>query len=496
MQKYNLLPKKLKKLILSINVSIENYFNFLKNFKLKTVKGKIDQYNKVFWTSLIFFVLIISYFLAPVAFDRPITKQKIENQVFNKYNLDISFNEKLVYNLLPRPHFKTKNLSILQNDKIIGNVKSFKIFISIDKLFSLKNFETKDIILDGAEFNLNKNELDFFYKLLKAKPNKNKIDIKDSKIFFKSEKNEILFINKIYNGKIYYDTNNLQNVLSSKNELFNVPYKIIVKNDRINKVLFSIFNSKKIRLNIENETSYNDLIKEGKLEVVFINKNIIINYKIDQGSLSFYSKNKKNISDGNVDFKPFYLSMKHNFDRLNLKHLFDNDTILVELIKNEIFKSKNFNASIVINVQNVINIDEFNNLFLRINMEEGILDISNSEIMWKDDLKIKLSESSVIYEENQINLIGKMILEFINIDHFYSSFQVKKVDRKKINQIELDYNYNLDSKQINFDNVKIDKLQVLKLQKFIENFNSKEDKTFNKIKFKNFINDFFEVYAG
>ena len=53
---------------------------------------------------------------------------------------------KITYSLLPRPHFKSKNLSLLENNKVIGNVENFKIFISIDKLFSFKNFESKDLM--------------------------------------------------------------------------------------------------------------------------------------------------------------------------------------------------------------------------------------------------------------------------------------------------------------------------------------------------------------
>ena len=75
----------------------------------------------------------------------------------------------------------------------------------------------------------------------------------DSNIFFKDDNNEILFIHKISDSKLYYDSKNLKNIFVSKNEVFNVPYKVIFKNDKFRKKLFTQFNSKKLRLNIENE---------------------------------------------------------------------------------------------------------------------------------------------------------------------------------------------------------------------------------------------------
>ena len=43
MQKHNLLVKKLKKQILSINDSIESYFNKLKNFNIKSISDKLEE---------------------------------------------------------------------------------------------------------------------------------------------------------------------------------------------------------------------------------------------------------------------------------------------------------------------------------------------------------------------------------------------------------------------------------------------------------------------
>mgnify|MGYP007000419860 len=73
------------------------------------------------------------------------------------------------------------------------------------------------------------------------------------------------------------------------------------------------------------------------------------------------------------------------------------------------------------------------------------------------------------------------------INNFYRSFQIKKNSRKQISKIEINFNYDLNRKRINFDNVKIDSIQNAKLEKYIDNFNKEEFKSLNKIIFKNFI---------
>ena len=42
---------------------------------------------------------------------------EIKNQILKKYQIDLKFNEKIRYALLPRPHFTTKNLSIIREKK-------------------------------------------------------------------------------------------------------------------------------------------------------------------------------------------------------------------------------------------------------------------------------------------------------------------------------------------------------------------------------------------
>ena len=93
----------------------------------------------------------------------------------------------------------------------------------------------KDLIFYKTEFNLYSEDLIFFQNLLKIEPNENEIKFKKSNIFLRNNNDELLFIHKINNSRFYYDSKNLQNVLTSNSEIFNVPIKINVKNDKFNK---------------------------------------------------------------------------------------------------------------------------------------------------------------------------------------------------------------------------------------------------------------------
>ena len=93
--------------------------------------------------------------------------------------------------------------------------------------------------------------------------------------------------------------------------------------------------------------------------------------------------------------------------------------------------------------------------------------------MWKDDLKIQLRDSIVIYDQENLNLIGNVFIDIKDINDFYKSFQVKKNDRKEIKTIEFDFNYDLNKRKITLDNFQ--RYNLMKNKKFISDVNSKEN---------------------
>ena len=496
MSKDNRFAKKLTKQFLSINSLIESYFNSLNLFLQNLKKRKFVNNNKVFLALAILVILGLSYFSLPTFFDKNFVQSKIKNHILKKYNIDIKFNEKIVYTILPKPHYSAKNVSIFRDKKNIGNIKNFKILISVNNFFSSNNILVKDLILNKVDFNIQKEDLSFFKNLLSLPPNENEIIIKNSNIFFNDKDNEVLFINKVISSKFFYDSKNLQNVFLSKNEIFNLPFKFWIKNDEFNKKIITNFKSKKIRLIIDNEINYDEKIQKGILNIRLINKNTSLNYQLKKNSLDFKNLDNNYSYKGVIDFKPFYFFADFNYGGLSIKNLLNDDSILIDLIKTEIFNNKNLNAKINLNLKDITNINELNDLIMKIEIQEGKLSFSDTSLMWKKDLKIFFKETFLDYDDNEIRLIGKIFLSFENLNNFYKSFQIAKNNRKKIDKLNFDFIYNLEKKTFSFDNVRVDGNKNENLKKYLDKFTLSQKRISNKITFKNFVSNFFNAYAG
>ena len=139
MSKHFFSIKTIKKQILSINNSIESYFNKLKYFKSNYKKILLNKEYRVFWGIGVVALLTLTYFLMPTFYNKNYIQSEIKNQIFKNYNINLKFNDEINYGLLPKPHFYTKNLSIVKNGKEIGNTEILKVFIGLKNLFSIDN---------------------------------------------------------------------------------------------------------------------------------------------------------------------------------------------------------------------------------------------------------------------------------------------------------------------------------------------------------------------
>ena len=486
--------KQIGKQILSINNSIESYFNKLRQFILNLKKFKFDKNNRVFLGLFAIVFLTLVYFLIPSAYNKNVIQAEIENQIFQKYQVNVKFNNEINYNMFPKPNFSSSNLTILNNENEIANVRKFRVFIDFKNFFRINKIKTLDLIFDKTDFNIKKEDLSFFINLMITEPNKNKFIIKKSNIFFRNKNDEVLFINQIKKSSFYFDLQNLKNVFNSKNKIFNVPYTLTIKNDKLNKNLDFKIDSSKLVLKIENETDYSKKDKDSNLKVTFKNRNNLFNYKIRENSLNFELNDSNKIYNGLIEFKPFFLESDLKYEALKFKDFAN--PFLIEILRSQIFNNENLNANINFNVKNIYDFDRFSDLSLKLKIEQGKMTFSNSQIKWKDNVNLFFEDTILDFEDDKINLIGKIIVDIKDKDDFYRFFQVNKDLRKELKKLEFDFNYDFNEGKVYFDNLRIDNKSSQNLDKFISKFNTSDEKFFNKITFKTFVNKIFVAYFG
>ena len=93
-------------------------------------------------------------------------------------------------------------------------------------------------------------------------------------------------------------------------------------------------------------------------------------------------------------------------------------------------------------------------------------------------------------------LIGEIVFNFEDIEKFFRYFQIKRNYRDVFDTIRLDFIYDLSLDKLTLSNLKIDNNSFKKIDKFLNEYNKSKNNLFNKVTIRNFIKEFFRVYAG
>ena len=101
----------IKKKLNHLDNKIERFFDKIRNLK-KYNQNKKKFYllnNKIAISIASLVLLFFSYFLIPVFYNDDLIKTSLTNQILDKYDIKIEFNEQVKYGLFPKPFFYTKN---------------------------------------------------------------------------------------------------------------------------------------------------------------------------------------------------------------------------------------------------------------------------------------------------------------------------------------------------------------------------------------------------
>ena len=249
--KLNSLIKNIKfnkqKILSNIKLNKNKFISNKKKLKLYT------SYDRILLLLVGVVFLIISYLSIPFFYESNKLIDKVKNELFKNLNINFNLTEDFSYSFFPRPILTFQKVSFLDQVDDLGEMK---VNISPRNLFFLKKINIGDVTLKNINLNINKKNYNFFTELLKNDYSNFKFEIKNSNIFYRNIKNDVLFINKVNKLEYYYDEKKSSNFLIANNEIFNIPYNIKYKNNFNKRKIETLINSDLLKIKIKNQFSY------------------------------------------------------------------------------------------------------------------------------------------------------------------------------------------------------------------------------------------------
>tara|TARA_B100002051_G_scaffold267627_1_gene296375 strand:- start:977 stop:1459 length:483 start_codon:yes stop_codon:yes gene_type:complete len=156
----------------------------------------------------------------------------------------------------------------------------------------------------------------------------------------------------------------------------------------------------------------------------------------------------------------------------------------------------NLNASVNIKINKIDKFEHFKNFFSKIHFGEGRILIKNFNTEWNDSVLIESNEIEFLNDEGGKKLVGEINFNFEDIEKFFRYFQIKRNYRDVFDTIKLDFVYDFTLEKMTMNNFRIDNKSLQKIDKFLNQYNKSENNSLNKFTIRNFVKEFFKVYAG
>jgi hypothetical protein len=493
----SLIKKNLNKFNFFINNLLKKYLSKLSFLFEKDKLLKYLGVKRILVFIIALFILIFSYFSVPYVYNSEKLITNIKSQLLKNLDLDFNLSENYSYSIFPKPNFTFQESSFLNKVENLGEIR---VYISSKNLIFQNKIKIKDIIFNKMNFNLNKENYNFFRKLLINDFSKFTLIIKNSNIFYKNNEKDVLFINKINQLKYFYDFKNLENILSANNELFNIPYKIKLRDNQYKKQIVSNISFDDLNLKLENYHNYKNQEKNGILKLIHKQKKSEASYNLNKGQFNFDYSDKSNIQkfkyNGFINLKPFFSEFIGDINQMSLEIFSNPNSILLQLFKTGIFNSNNLNISNIINVKKTSSLNDLINLVLNFKISDGLIDLNGTKFSLSDYADIKISDSLVYTNENNLILDSKITINLMKFDEIYKNFQTPRKYRNEIKKVEFDLNYNFDRMTANLNNVKIDDIINEDVNKVLSEINFTMNRIQNRIYIKKLLNQVFKNYSG
>ena len=425
----------------------------------------------------IFFISIGLFLTIPNFFNYEKKAETIKRHLFETYNFKIQNYSNIEFYALPIPRIEFSNSDIkFDKSSIQVKAKSLKIYPKLFSIYNYKNYQSNKIILKDNNINLQTTDFDFVTKHLLNQ--KNKIVLDNMNFNIKDKNKLLLKLRNIQYSNFGYNKNLI------KGEIFKKKFKIKT-NDNLNDIKFEI-----IKSGIVADINFNDRKKNSTLSGVFKSKILNTNLKFDFEykdklfniyNSYFRSKNLSFSNNSSIKFDPF-LDLNSEFiienidakifGKPDIKLLFKEKNIIKKINSKNIFyfKAKKFNRNLI---------DELN---LKVDLAYGRMNylknfsVSDNFFSCKGNINF-LEEYPLLYFDCSFILNDKKkLLKF---------FSIKQKNVIKLDKLEINGNFSILNKKINFKKISADNYEA-----------SKEDLKYFKDSFQNIVfnESFYEIF--
>ena len=413
--------------------------------------------------AIIFSSLII--LSLPVLFNYKSKVAKIEKNFYYNFKLQLNSSGKIAYKPFPKPHLlvesATINLPTSKSNRELLKTSNLKIFISIRDVYlsSFRNFISTEISKTNIELNIM--ELKEIRKHLYQQINK-PIFIKKSKIFFKNNKNEVVFISPL--DKVSYKINTKSRVKSFiiDGKAFGLNFVSDWKRD-YNKPKASVHIIDISNPNIEIKNFFefiNPKKFKGESKISYSQDRMIYNYRYNNGVIFINSPDEKNVNfklNSNIQTNPFHFDGEITIKNKKVEKVIDN------YLSNLFIYNKDNLGNLSGNLK--IKFNELNNKLIKkgeieiaINEKKLILKKANFEL---DKIGNIMTNIGFVEDQGEIKFISQNTLDIKNHIEFAKTFQIASKKAKKINQIYFDLEKQVDDTDFTIKNVRINNVKKL-----------------------------------
>jgi hypothetical protein len=503
--KFNVLSK-----INKLNNYFINQFNKISIFKKIITKifnkfSNISNFSKLLIVFISLLFLYLFYLSIPSLYDKGKLQKDFTNKILEEFKINISISADISYSILPSPHIVVNNAKIFDNNKNrpkeISQIKKLKIHISQKNLFKQNNLKITKIIIQDANFLIQKSDFKFINEFIKKKFSNKKIIIMNSNFFYKDLNDRVVSIIPVSNLSIVYNDKKFINEVDVVGNVYNIPFNFKWnKNFEKNSKAKSILKLNKLKIEIKNNSSKKNNSYKLINEIIVGNSKFVTELKFKDNLIKILSLNSKLINNnieyiGQIDFEPFNFNLDIDLDKLNLKKLYKSLDFLIELLKLDILYNNNLSLKISSNINNIKKNKVFDSSKIFFNSTNGTINLNNSYLISNKIGKLTLSSSNLGLINKELFFEGTLVFTINDQKEFYRVFQVPKKSRKTLKNITFEIEINLFNNSINIKNFIINDQKSSnkdEKSKMLDEYNfNLENQIKNWIDLKKFINKIF-----